>query len=308
MSDEHPATMVRARGLRKRFGAREVVRGVDLTVPRGICFGLLGPNGAGKTTTLRMILGQSPLSGGTLTVLGLPMPAATRSVRRRLGVVPQLDNLDPDFTVAENLRVYGSFFGIDAATVRSRMDDLLALVELTDRADTPIRNLSGGMKRRLSIARALINDPELLVLDEPTTGLDPQVRHLIWKRLRDLKQTGKTLLLTTHYMEEAERLCDTLVIMDDGRIITEGRPRALIREHAESDVIEIHAGGARLAAALDGAGGYRLESVGETVYCYTDTPAVLVARLEQVQQISYSHRPANLEDVFLKLTGREMRD
>jgi len=308
MSDEHPATMVRARGLRKRFGAREVVRGVDLTVPRGICFGLLGPNGAGKTTTLRMILGQSPLSGGTLTVLGLPMPAATRSVRRRLGVVPQLDNLDPDFTVAENLRVYGSFFGIDAATVRSRMDDLLALVELTDRADTPIRNLSGGMKRRLSIARALINDPELLVLDEPTTGLDPQVRHLIWKRLRDLKQTGKTLLLTTHYMEEAERLCDTLVIMDGGRIITEGRPRALIREHAESDVIEIHAGGARLAAALDGAGGYRLESVGETVYCYTDTPAVLVARLEQVQQISYSHRPANLEDVFLKLTGREMRD
>ncbi|MCC7411894.1 MAG: ATP-binding cassette domain-containing protein [Gammaproteobacteria bacterium] len=300
--------VVQARALRKRYGEREVVCGIDLDVPPGGCFGLLGPNGAGKTTTLRMILGQSPFSGGSLTVLGQPMPAAARAVRARIGVVPQLDNLDPDFTVRENLEVYASFFGLRAQAVRTRIDELLELVELEDRADTPIRQLSGGMKRRLSIARALINEPDLVILDEPTTGLDPQVRHLIWQRLRTLKSKGTTLLLTTHYMEEAERLCDALVVIDAGRIISTGSPRQLIRAHVESDVIEIHAAPGVIESALADADNYRLERLGEITYCYTNAAAPLVTRLEKLAHVTYTHRPASLEDVFLKLTGRELRD
>ena len=218
-----------ARRLVKRFGAATVVDGIDLRVPRGGCFGLLGPNGAGKTTTLRMILGQSPPSGGELTVLGEAMPAAGRRVRARIGVVPQDDNLDPDFTVMENLRVYASYFPRPAREpLEPFLMSLLDFVALADRAQDRIQSLSGGMRRRLVIARALVNDPELLILDEPTTGLDPQIRHLIWARLRELGNHGTTVLLTTHYMEEAERLCDRLAIIDHGRILAEDSPRRLV--------------------------------------------------------------------------------
>jgi lipooligosaccharide transport system ATP-binding protein len=302
------ALVVEARSLEKSFSGRAAVCGIDLAVPRGGCFGLLGPNGAGKTTTLRMVLGQCHLSGGRLHVLGQPMPAAKKSVRARLGVVPQMDNLDPDFTVLENLLVYAAYFGLSRRAVMRRAEELLAFVELADRARTRIGELSGGMKRRLSIARALVNDPEVLILDEPTTGLDPQVRHLIWTRLRGLKRNGKTLILTTHYMEEAERLCDHIAIMDHGHLIAEGAPRELVRRHSEPDVIEVQGAAAaleqRLAALPDG----RVERIGETLYCHTRAARAAVALLEPEPGITYLHRPANLEDVFLKLTGRDLRE
>jgi len=301
-------TVVQARGLLKKFRERAVVRGIDLDIPAGRCFGLLGPNGAGKTTTLRLLLGQSPVSGGEIRVFGLPIPQAGRAVRARTGVVPQADNLDPDFTVAENLRIYGGYFGIPGGTLDGRIRDLLAFVDLADRADARIATLSGGMKRRLTIARALVNDPELVVLDEPTTGLDPQVRHMIWGRLRDLRQAGKTLLLTTHYMEEAERLCDELIIMDQGRILEQGAPAALVRKHAEPEVIEVR-GEERLARqSLASAGEGRFEAVGDTYYYYTRDARAVVKQLEGMPGLTFLHRPANLEDVFLKLTGRELRE
>ncbi|MBI1731750.1 MAG: ATP-binding cassette domain-containing protein [Gammaproteobacteria bacterium] len=300
--------VIEASGLEKSFSGRAAVCGINLRVPRSGCFGLLGPNGAGKTTTLRMVLGQCRLSGGELRVLGQPMPAAKKSVRARIGVVPQLDNLDPDFTVLENLFVYAAYFGLRRAQVAQRARELLALVELSDRAGTRIGELSGGMKRRLSIARSLINDPEVLILDEPTTGLDPQVRHLIWTRLRGLKREGKTLILTTHYMEEAERLCDRIVIMDHGRIIAEGAPRDLIRQHSEPDVIEVQGAPAELEQRLMALDGGRVERVGETLYFHTGSARNAVALLEPVPDITYLHRPANLEDVFLKLTGRDLRE
>ena len=236
------------------------------------------------------------------------MPGAKRDVRARIGVVPQADNLDPELTVLENLLVYASYFGLAKSAITPRLEELLRMVELEDRADTPINTLSGGMKRRLSIARAMINDPELLVLDEPTTGLDPQVRHLIWNRLRQLKQSGTTLLLTTHYMEEAERLCDDLVVIDEGRIISHGQPQALIREHVESDVIEIHGDDTHVQTLLNGIGGLRIKNVGETVYCYTRSPAAIVEALKSSSDVTYMHRPANLEDLFLDLTGHELRE
>jgi lipooligosaccharide transport system ATP-binding protein len=306
MSPSDPVIV--ARGLTKHFGAREAVRGIDLDVPRGGCFGFLGPNGAGKTTTLRMILGQSPLTAGTLSVLGLPVPAGIREIRARSGVVPQSDNQDPDFTVVENLRMYARYFGLKPAQVADRIDEFLAFLELGDRKDAKMRELSGGMKRRLSIARALINDPELIMLDEPTTGLDPQVRHLIWTRLRKLKSAGKTLLLTTHYLDEAERLCDQLVVIDRGRIVTQGSPQGLIRAHIEPHVIELQGDPADVLPVLDGMQGLRVLSVGETHYCYTTELGPVLARIETMPQLQYTHRVANLEDVFLKLTGHDLRE
>jgi lipooligosaccharide transport system ATP-binding protein len=302
------SSVVQITDLRKQYNGREVVRGIDLNVSAGRCFGLLGPNGAGKTTTLRLLLGQSPVSGGEIRVFGLPIPQAGRAVRARTGVVPQADNLDPDFTVAENLRVYGRYFGIRLATLATRIAELLAFVGLTERADARIATLSGGMKRRLTIARALINDPELVVLDEPTTGLDPQVRHMIWGRLRDLRQAGKTLLLTTHYMEEAERLCDELVIMDQGRILEQGAPAALIKKHAEPEVIEVRGEEQLARQVLASSGEGRFEVVGDTYYYYTRDARAVVKRLEDMVGLTFLHRPSNLEDVFLKLTGRELRD
>ncbi|MFT5393704.1 MAG: lipooligosaccharide transport system ATP-binding protein [Gammaproteobacteria bacterium] len=305
---ESAKAAVSARGLTKSFGDTMVVKGIDFDVPQGRCFGILGPNGAGKTTTLRMLLGQAIPSAGELTVLGHAVPNARRAARRRIGVVPQLDNLDPDFTVVENLYVYASYFGMSRAVVRSRVDEILELVVLTARANSPISALSGGMKRRLSIARALVNDPDLLVLDEPTTGLDPQVRHLIWSRLRELAREGKTLLLTTHYMEEAQRLCDEIIVMDGGRIVAQGSPASLIREHVEAHVVEVNGEDPSLRSLVEGITGVRVESIDETLYCYTANPDPLLRALEANPLATSLRRPSNLEDVFLHLTGRDLRE
>lgn len=307
-TDNSSSSIIRTRGLTKDFGEFRAVDSVDLDVPIGGCFGLLGPNGAGKTTILKMILGQSHQSQGQLSVLGQAMPANTREVRRRIGVVPQLDNLDVELSVLENLRIYVSFFDLDYAEHSDYIDELISSVELDDKRHTRIDTLSGGMKRRLSIARALVNRPELLILDEPTTGLDPQVRHLIWSRLRELKNRGTTLLLTTHYMEEAERLCDDLVVMDGGKVLQRGHPRQLINDNVESDVIEIHAGLEQTEKLLGGIDGVRMEGIDETVYCFTNAPVKIIERLEHEQDLTWLHRPANLEDVFLRLTGRELAE
>jgi lipooligosaccharide transport system ATP-binding protein len=300
---------LRASGLRKLFGGNEVIAGIDLEIGAGECFGLLGPNGAGKTTTLRACLGLIDHDGGAIELLGHSIPADARAARERVGVVPQADNLDPDFTVAENLLVYGRYFGLRERTIRSRIPGLLEFAGLGPRADTRIQTLSGGMKRRLTLARALVNDPDLVFLDEPTTGLDPQARHVIWERLRQLPAQGKTIFLTTHFMDEAERLCDRLAIMDHGRIIAQGAPRALVATHIEPQVVEVYGDGARDWAAVTGSkAAERCESTGETFFCYTRDADPLVHDLERRGGLRYLHRPANLEDVFLKLTGRELRD
>jgi lipooligosaccharide transport system ATP-binding protein len=299
---------LRARALRKRYGELEVVSGLDLEVAPGECFGLLGPNGAGKTTTLRLCLGLTHPDAGEIELLGEPVPARAREARRRVGVVPQFDNLDPDFTVAENLLVFGRYFSIPAAEVRAKVPGLLEFAGLVGREDARINTLSGGMKRRLTLARALINDPQLVFMDEPTTGLDPQARHLIWERLRRLTQEGKTLVLTTHHMEEAERLCHRLAIMDRGRLIAAGSPRELIAAHIEPHVVEVHGNG--VDAWLERARSLapRVERAGDTVFVYAADVAPLLADLREHPELIYLHRPASLEDVFLKLTGRDLRD
>jgi lipooligosaccharide transport system ATP-binding protein len=299
--------LIHARGLCKRFDGHVAVDGIDFDILAGQCFGFLGPNGAGKTTTLRMTMGLTPVSGGTLSVFGLPVQREASAIRARTGIVPQADNLDPDFSVQENLQVYASFFGLPRAQVADRIDALLEFVSLTERRHARPDALSGGMQRRLTIARALINDPELVVLDEPTTGLDPQARHVIWGRLNELKASGKTLLLTTHYMEEAERLCDELVIMDHGRILAQGAPRDLVDRYVEPEVIELR-GAPDDAGELAGATGCRLERMGSSLYCYTREPAELIEQLKDRPRLRYIHRPSGLEDVFLRLTGRELRD
>ncbi len=309
--DENQAAesaIVVGRGLAKRYQSQVAVDGIDLDIAGGKCFGFLGPNGAGKTTTLRMLLGLTPMSAGTLTVFGLPVPARAREVRARVGVVPQGDNLDPDFSVSENLRVYASYFGLPRAQVDKRIEELLEFAALRDRRNAKTESLSGGMKRRLTIARALINEPELVVLDEPTTGLDPQARHVIWSRLEELRERGTTLLLTTHYMEEAERLCDQLVIMDHGRILDLGSPAQLIARHVEPEVIEIRLHGNAVPDLPGPDSGCRVERMGTSVYCYTQQSAPLLERLRASTGLTFTHRPAGLEDVFLRLTGRELRD
>ena len=300
--------VISSRGLTKRFASRLAVDSVDFDIYPGRCFGFVGPNGAGKTTTLRMAMGLTPLSGGTLSVFGLPVSENASAIRARVGIVPQADNLDPDFTVEENLYVYASFFGLSRRQVAPRIESLLEFVSLSDRRRARIDTLSGGLQRRLTIARALINDPELVVLDEPTTGLDPQARHLIWERLTELKLRGKTLLLTTHYMEEAERLCDDLLIMDTGRILDQGSPRQLIERHVEPEVIEVRSGGGEALQQLAETSGCRLERMGNCLYCYTREPSQLIAALKDAHGLTFLHRPTSLEDVFLRLTGRELRD
>jgi len=298
-----------ARGLRKFYGDTEVVAGIDLAIEPGECFGLLGPNGAGKTTTLRLLLGLIEPDAGEISMLGLSIPHDARRARLKVGVVPQFDNLDPDFTVRENLLVYGRYFGMGEAQIAARMPDLLEFAGLGTRAEARIQTLSGGMKRRLTLARALINDPDVIFLDEPTTGLDPQARHVMWQGLRRLLGEGKTIVLTTHFMEEAERLCDRVAIMDRGRIIAEGAPRALVETHIEPSVVEVYGEhvsawstefGARLCE--------RFEMAGETLFCYTRNGDALLQNLRAQSGMRYLHRPANLEDVFLKLTGRDLRD
>ncbi|MES9875186.1 MAG: ATP-binding cassette domain-containing protein [Candidatus Sedimenticola sp. 6PFRAG7] len=300
--------LAKARGLVKDFGSHRAVDGIDFDIPRGSCFGFLGPNGAGKTTTLKMLLGLAPKSGGELSVYGLPVPERAREVRARTGLVPQADNLDPDFSVAENLRTYASYFGLKPGEVGDRVARLLEFAALTERSEAKTDTLSGGMKRRLTIARALINEPEMVVLDEPTTGLDPQARHIIWSRLTELREQGTTLILTTHYMEEAERLCDQLVIMDHGRILDQGTPQALIQRHVEPEVIELRGERAAEFAADAGRFGCRVEQMGSSLYCYSRDPAEFLGKLQSVTGLIFMHRPTGLEDVFLKLTGRELRD
>ena len=297
-----------AHALRKSYGGVEVVNGVDLSVASGECFGLLGPNGAGKTTTLRLCLGLIDPDGGEIELLGERVPQRAREARADVGVVPQFDNLDPDFTVTENLLVYGRYFGIPAASIAGRVKGLLEFAGLAGREDAKIAALSGGMKRRLTLARALVNEPKLLFMDEPTTGLDPQARHLIWERMRRLTQEGRTLVLTTHFMEEAERLCHRLAIMDRGRIIAQGSPRELIARNIEPQVVEVHGGGYEAWAERCKGLCSRMELVGDTVFCYSDDVEPLLKTLSENRDLGYLHRPANLEDVFLKLTGRDLRD
>jgi lipooligosaccharide transport system ATP-binding protein len=297
-----------ARGLRKSYGAAQVVCGVDLDVAPGECFGLLGPNGAGKTTTLKLCLGLIAPDAGAINLLGEPVPRRAREARARVGVVPQFDNLDPDFTVAENLHVFGRYFGMGAREVQARIPALLEFAGLAGRGEAKINTLSGGMKRRLTLARALINDPQLVFMDEPTTGLDPQARHLIWERLRRLTQDGKTLVLTTHFMEEAERLCQRLAIMDQGRIIAQGSPRALIAEHIEPQVVEVHGSGHAAWMARARTLAARVECAGDTVFAYADDVQPVLETLAGQKELAYLHRQASLEDVFLKLTGRDLRD
>jgi lipooligosaccharide transport system ATP-binding protein len=303
-----PLQALHVRGLRKRYGGQEVVCGVDLDVAPGECFGLLGPNGAGKTTTLRLCLGLADPDAGEVRLLGNEVPARAREARSQVGVVPQFDNLDPDFSVAENLMVYGRYFGLKRRDIAPRIPQLLEFAGLAGRAESKIQALSGGMKRRLTLARALVNDPRMLFMDEPTTGLDPQARHLIWERLRRLTQEGRTLVLTTHFMEEAERLCSRVAIMDHGRIIAQGTPRELIARHIESQVLEVHGPGVEAWMAGARALASRTELAGETVFCYADDVAPLIAGLRSRAELTYLHRPANLEDLFLKLTGRDLRD
>jgi lipooligosaccharide transport system ATP-binding protein len=301
-------SVLAARSLRKSYGELEVVCGVDLAVETGECFGLLGPNGAGKTTTLKLCLGLIQPDSGEISLLGEPVPRRAREARTRIGVVPQFDNLDPDFTVVENLVVYGRYFGMRAPQMAGRIPHLLEFAELASRATSRINTLSGGMKRRLTLARALVNDPQLVFMDEPTTGLDPQARHLIWERLRRLTQEGKTIVLTTHFMDEAERLCHRLAIMDRGRIIAEGSPRALIAKHIEPQVVEVHGQGYEHWIAHARTLAPRVERVGETVYCYAEDVEPLLKDLSRRTNLAFLHRPASLEDVFLKLTGRDLRD
>ncbi len=295
--------------LYKSYAGQTVVDDVSLTINKGECFGLLGPNGAGKTTTLRLMLGLIAPASGELSLLGHAVPQHAREARLRVGVVPQMDNLDPDFSVAENLLVYGRYFGMQDAEIEARIPALLEFANLTHKRDVKIPTLSGGMKRRLTLARALVNDPDVIFLDEPTTGLDPQARHLIWQRLRELTAQGKTLLLTTHFMDEAERLCHRLAILDQGRMIAQDTPRALIAQHIEPQVVEVFGEGVALWAQEHAAHySKRFEVTGETAFCYVDDAQPLLAHLQGHGGLRYLYRPANLEDVFLKLTGRELRE
>ncbi|PGH42226.1 lipooligosaccharide transport system ATP-binding protein [Micromonospora sediminicola] len=304
--------LIQARGLVKRFGDFTAVDGIDVEVRRGEAFGFLGPNGAGKSSTMRMIGCISPPSGGELRILGLDPVRDGPAIRARLGVCPQLDSLDPELTVRENLTTYARYFGIPRRVARERAAELLDFVQLAERAESRVDPLSGGMKRRLTIARALVNDPEIVLLDEPTTGLDPQARHLVWERLFRLKQQGVTLVLTTHYMDEAEQLCDRLVVMDGGRIVAEGSPRALIERHATREVVELRFAGdsqEAFAGKLDGLG-ERVEVLPDRILLYVADGDAAVAEVSArgLDPAGVLVRRGSLEDVFLHLTGRTLID
>jgi lipooligosaccharide transport system ATP-binding protein len=303
--------LIHARGLVKRFGDFTAVAGIDVDVARGEAFGFLGPNGAGKSSTMRMIGCVSQPSGGTLTILGMDPHRQGTAIRARLGVCPQQDSLDPELSVKENLVTYARYFGIPRRTAKAKADELLDFVQLTERADSKVEPLSGGMKRRLTIARALVNDPDIVLLDEPTTGLDPQARHLVWDRLFRLKQQGVTLVLTTHYMDEAEQLCDRLVVMDGGRIVAEDSPVELIRRYAGREVVEVRFSGDvdGYAGKLDGVG-ERVETLPDRVLVYAThgEAAAAEVRERRLPATSVLVRRASLEDVFLRLTGRTLVD
>jgi lipooligosaccharide transport system ATP-binding protein len=298
-----------AGNLSKHYGDATVVKDLSFGIAAGECLGVIGPNGAGKTTTIRMCLGLTVPDTGEISALGLKMPKDALAIKAQVGVVTQFDTLDPDFSCAENLLVYGRYFGMKDAQIRERIPRLLEFAALSHKADAKPGELSGGMRRRLSLARALVNDPKLLLLDEPTTGLDPQARHLMWERLQLLLQQGKSILLTTHFMDEAERLCSRLLVLDHGRKIAEGRPRDLIAEHLEPDVVEAYGDGAiALADSPLKALAARVEVSGETVFFYTHQAKPLIDALAAWPKLRTLHRPANLEDLFLKLTGRQIRE
>lgn len=302
--------LIHARGLTKSFGPLIAVDEVDFEVRRGEAFGFLGPNGAGKTSTMRMIGCTSPPTGGTLRVIGMDPVARSSEIKARIGVVPQADNLDIELTVRENLEMYGRYFGVPREVAAGRIDDLIAFVQLTEKATSRVEPLSGGMKRRLTIARALVNDPDILLLDEPTTGLDPQARHLVWDRLYRLKQRGVTLVITTHYMDEAEQLCDRLVVMDNAKIVAEGSPRELISRYSTREVVELRLSDDardRLAGSLDGLAD-RVEWLPDRVLVYADSGDGVLATLHDrgIETDSALVRRATLEDVFLTITGRSL--
>jgi lipooligosaccharide transport system ATP-binding protein len=299
--------IILARGLTKRYGDFTAVDGISFTVRRGECFGFLGPNGAGKTTTIRMITCVSPVNEGSLAVDGMHVQIDQRAIKSILGVVPQDDNLDPELTVRQNLRAYSRYFDMPKAVAEARIDEVLELFQLTEKQRDKIDSLSGGLKRRLTVARGLLNSPKILVLDEPTTGLDPQARHLVWQKLRQLRARGVTMLLTTHYMEEAANLCDRLVVLHQGRIIAEGTPEELIGQYAGRDVVEVHATPQErpaVLAYLEGQKGVTVDEAGDILYVYSrgENGFNPVSLREVAERLVY--RSANLEDVFLKLTGR----
>jgi lipooligosaccharide transport system ATP-binding protein len=303
-----PEVVVGAQNLRKTFGAFTAVEDVSLQVKRGECFGILGPNGAGKTTTIRMLYGFTPKSGGVLRIFGLDIDSELRAIKARIGVCLQENNLDPDLTVQQNLELFARYFDIPRRQAKEKAQELLAFIALAHRSHDNVPTLSGGMMRRLVLARALINDPELLILDEPTTGLDPQARHQVWHRLDELKGRGLTVLLTTHYMEEAARLCDRLVIMDHGRILVEGRPYDLVQAHVGREVIEILAPGQPLREYVRQQG-LEHEDLGHRLIIYSGQSDDLYHRLVDTYcREGCTLRQATLEDVFLRLTGRELRE
>jgi lipooligosaccharide transport system ATP-binding protein len=312
VADQSSDAMIRARGLRKSFGEFEAVKGIDIDVHRGEAFGFLGPNGAGKSSTMRMIAAVSPTSGGELSILGLDPAEHGPAIRARLGVCPQEDTLDNELNVFDNLYIYGRYFGIPKREVRARAEELLEFVQLTDRRSAKVEDLSGGMKRRLTIARSLINRPDILLLDEPTTGLDPQARHVLWDRLFRLKQQGVTLVITTHYMDEAEQLCDRLVVMDRGVIAAEGSPPQLIREHSTREVAELrfpvgdHEATAEKVADL----GTRVETLPDRILVYSDDGEQVLEEVHDrgLRPVATLVRRSTLEDVFLRLTGRTLVD
>jgi len=304
--------LIRCRALTKRFGDLVAVDGIDVDVRRGEAFGFLGPNGAGKSSTMRMIGCVSPPTSGELSILGMDPRVDGSLIRARLGVVPQRDTLDEELTVAENLIVYGRYFGMSRAAVRAKAAELLEFAQLSERADSKVEPLSGGMKRRLTIARALVNDPEILLLDEPTTGLDPQARHLLWDRLFRLKRQGVTLVLTTHYMDEAEQLCDRLVVMDGGRIVAAGSPRSLIEQYSSREVLELRFpedDHARYAGRIDGLA-QRVEALPDRLLLYVEDgeAAAEAVHARGLRPLSVLARRSTLEDVFLRLTGRSLVD
>jgi lipooligosaccharide transport system ATP-binding protein len=301
------SAIIEAADLKKAFGALTAVDGIRFSVRKGEIFGFLGPNGAGKTTTMRMIACVSPRTSGTLMVLGMDPDEDPAAIKGQMGVVPQETNLDPDFTCRDNLITYARFFGIPTAEAKSRADELLAFVSLTEKSDVQIEKLSGGMKRRLILARALVNNPSLLILDEPTIGLDPQARHLMWEKLKSLQAAGNTIVLTTHYLDEAARLCDRLVIMDGGKILIEGDPAGLVREHVGAEIVEVEKRDDVIACLEEHA--IPFETLGDMVQIATGSSRD-VARLllEHCSPHKVITRPATLEDVFLKLTGRSLRE
>src|SRR5918992_4398923 len=304
--------LIHARGLTKRFDGRTAVDGIDVDVARGEAFGFLGPNGAGKTSTMRMIGCVSPVTGGALRVLRMDPAADGPLIRARLGVVPQDNALDTYLTVRDNLHIYGRYCGLSRRAVRERAGELLEFVQLAERADDRVDSLSGGMRRRLVIARSLINEPEILLLDEPTTGLDPQARHLVWERLLRLKQRGVTLVLTTHYMDEAEQLCDRLVVMDKGLIVAEGSPLELIRIHSTREVAELRFGVGEHDAVAEKISdlGDRVEVLPDRLLVYTHDGEEVIAKVHErgLQPAAVLVRRSTLEDVFLRLTGRTLVD